>query len=195
MQLSELGIPLMRVVADHPSCTAKFHTSLAKPAPSSIHIMGLKHGLNLDTPAESQKDRMSLENPHGFPPHPTKTSNPQIFQDQRSRAVWSPEVEYLVEMGCVKPLVDLLAVSDAKIIGVALEALENILKAHWDRGFWWGHEVCKTSILMAMAQLVYRGFIVRLQTGDAMGLELYHLTMPWMFGDSTSILSQDVRSI
>jgi hypothetical protein len=41
-------------------------------------------------------------------------------------------VEYLVEMGCVKPLVDLLAVSDAKIIGVALEALENILKAHWD---------------------------------------------------------------
>lgn len=85
MQLSELGIPLMRVVADHPSCTAKFHPSLAKPAPSSIHIMGLKHGLNLDTPAESQKDRMSLENPHGFPPHPTKTSNPQIFQDQRSR--------------------------------------------------------------------------------------------------------------
>lgn len=39
------------------------------------------------------------------------------------------EVEYLVEMNCVKPLVDLLAVSDAKIIGVALEALENILKA------------------------------------------------------------------
>ena len=29
----------------------------------------------------------------------------------------------------MKPLVDLLAVSDAKIIGVALEALENILKA------------------------------------------------------------------
>ena len=55
MQLSELGIPLMRVVADHPSCTAKIHTSLAKPAPSSIHIMGLKHGLNLDTPTESQK--------------------------------------------------------------------------------------------------------------------------------------------
>ena len=38
-------------------------------------------------------------------------------------------MEYLVESGCVKPLVDLLAVSDAKIIGVALEALENILKA------------------------------------------------------------------
>merc|ERR1719284_137269 len=38
------------------------------------------------------------------------------------------QVEYLVECQCIKPLVDLLTVSDAKIIGVALEALENILK-------------------------------------------------------------------
>merc|ERR1711972_894229 len=38
------------------------------------------------------------------------------------------QVEYLVELGCIKPMVDLLSVSDAKIIGVALEALENILK-------------------------------------------------------------------
>jgi len=43
------------------------------------------------------------------------------------------QVEYLVEMNCVKPLVDLLAVSDAKIIGVALEALENILKVGKDK--------------------------------------------------------------
>lgn len=38
------------------------------------------------------------------------------------------QVEYLVECGCIKPMVDLLGVSDAKIIGIALEALENILK-------------------------------------------------------------------
>jgi HEAT repeat protein len=38
------------------------------------------------------------------------------------------QIDYLVEAGCIKPMVDLLSVSDAKIIGVALEALENILK-------------------------------------------------------------------
>merc|ERR1712203_211452 len=38
------------------------------------------------------------------------------------------QVEYLVECGCIKPMVELLSVSDAKIIGVALEAIENILK-------------------------------------------------------------------
>eukprot|EP00425_Heterocapsa_triquetra_P028587 CAMPEP_0195101888 /NCGR_PEP_ID=MMETSP0448-20130528/65381_1 /TAXON_ID=66468 /ORGANISM="Heterocapsa triquestra, Strain CCMP 448" /LENGTH=532 /DNA_ID=CAMNT_0040137281 /DNA_START=79 /DNA_END=1674 /DNA_ORIENTATION=- len=38
------------------------------------------------------------------------------------------QVEYLVECQCIPPMVDLLSVSDAKIIGVALEALENILK-------------------------------------------------------------------
>jgi hypothetical protein len=38
------------------------------------------------------------------------------------------QIAYLVECGCVKPMVDLLSVSDAKIIGVALEALENILR-------------------------------------------------------------------
>jgi len=38
------------------------------------------------------------------------------------------QIQYLVECGCIKPLVDLLSVSDSKIIVVALEALENILK-------------------------------------------------------------------
>jgi len=38
------------------------------------------------------------------------------------------QIEYLAEVGCIKPLVDLLGVSDIKIIGVALEALENVLK-------------------------------------------------------------------
>lgn len=38
------------------------------------------------------------------------------------------QIEYLVECGCIKPLVDLFSVSDPKTIGVALESLENILK-------------------------------------------------------------------
>mmetsp|Transcript_23799 Transcript_23799/g.75423 ORF Transcript_23799/g.75423 Transcript_23799/m.75423 type:complete len:539 (-) Transcript_23799:269-1885(-) len=38
------------------------------------------------------------------------------------------QIGYLIEQGCIKPLVELLKVSDTKIIGVALEALENILK-------------------------------------------------------------------
>mmetsp|Transcript_115139 Transcript_115139/g.365827 ORF Transcript_115139/g.365827 Transcript_115139/m.365827 type:complete len:541 (-) Transcript_115139:147-1769(-) len=37
-------------------------------------------------------------------------------------------IEYLVEQGCIKPLCDLLTVSDGKMIGVGLDALANILK-------------------------------------------------------------------
>jgi hypothetical protein len=39
------------------------------------------------------------------------------------------QIEYLVQCGCIEPMVDLLNVSDTKIIGVALECMENILKA------------------------------------------------------------------
>ncbi|CDR43103.1 CYFA0S11e00254g1_1 [Cyberlindnera fabianii] len=37
-------------------------------------------------------------------------------------------IRYLVSQGCIKPLCDLLAVADSRIIEVALDALENILK-------------------------------------------------------------------
>jgi len=41
----------------------------------------------------------------------------------------SPEqLRYLVAQGCIKPLCDLLSASDARVITVALEGLENILK-------------------------------------------------------------------
>jgi len=39
-----------------------------------------------------------------------------------------PQIRYLVQCGCIKPLCDLLTCSDAKIVTVALEGLENILK-------------------------------------------------------------------
>lgn len=38
------------------------------------------------------------------------------------------QIKYLVGQGCIKPLCDLLTCSDAKIIIVALEGLENILR-------------------------------------------------------------------
>lgn len=58
--------------------------------------------------------------------------------DIRKEAAWaisnatsggSPEqILHLVHQGCIRPLCDLLTVQDAKIISVALEGLENILK-------------------------------------------------------------------
>lgn len=38
------------------------------------------------------------------------------------------QIRYLVSQGCIKPLCDLLTASDARVITVALEGLENILK-------------------------------------------------------------------
>ncbi|CAN0072366.1 unnamed protein product [Discosporangium mesarthrocarpum] len=58
--------------------------------------------------------------------------------DIRKEAAWAisnatsggkPEqIKYLVQQGCIPPLSDLLEVKDAKIVTVALEGLENILK-------------------------------------------------------------------
>lgn len=38
------------------------------------------------------------------------------------------QIKYLVYAGCIKPLCDLLDCSEAKIVKVAMEGLENILK-------------------------------------------------------------------
>lgn len=38
------------------------------------------------------------------------------------------QIRTMVEMGCIKPLCDLLTCNDARIVTVALEGLENILK-------------------------------------------------------------------
>eukprot|EP00931_Biecheleriopsis_adriatica_P015911 TRINITY_DN1190_c0_g1_i1.p1 TRINITY_DN1190_c0_g1~~TRINITY_DN1190_c0_g1_i1.p1 ORF type:complete len:534 (+),score=132.55 TRINITY_DN1190_c0_g1_i1:68-1669(+) len=63
--------------------------------------------------------------------------------DVKKEAAWaisnatsggSPQqIEYLVQIGCIQPLVDILSISDPKIIGVALEALDNILKFGKDK--------------------------------------------------------------
>lgn len=38
------------------------------------------------------------------------------------------QLKYLVDVGAIKPLCDLLSVPDVRIVTVALEGLENILK-------------------------------------------------------------------
>jgi hypothetical protein len=58
--------------------------------------------------------------------------------DIRKEAAWaisnatsggSPEqIKFLVQQGCIRPLCDLLVVSDPKIVTIALEGLENILR-------------------------------------------------------------------
>lgn len=58
--------------------------------------------------------------------------------DIRKEAAWaisnatsggSPQqIKFLVQQGCIRPLCDLLTVSDPKIVTIALEGLENILK-------------------------------------------------------------------
>lgn len=52
------------------------------------------------------------------------------------------QIKYLVHLGCIKPLCDLLVCQDVRIVTVALEGLENILKvghcsAYISRGFSW----------------------------------------------------------
>ena len=59
--------------------------------------------------------------------------------DIRKEAAWAisnatsggtqEQIKYLVSAGCIKPLCDLLNCADPRIITVALEGLENILKA------------------------------------------------------------------
>jgi len=58
--------------------------------------------------------------------------------DIRKEAAWAisnatsggnaEQIQYLVQQGCISPLCDLLIVNDPKIITIALEGLENILK-------------------------------------------------------------------
>ena len=38
------------------------------------------------------------------------------------------QIKFLVSQGCIRPLCDLLTVNDSKIVSIALEGLENILK-------------------------------------------------------------------
>merc|ERR1712083_132678 len=38
------------------------------------------------------------------------------------------QIEHLLQCGCIKPMVDLMTVSDVKVVGVALDAIENILR-------------------------------------------------------------------
>jgi importin subunit alpha-1 len=71
---------------------------------------------------------------------PTTLSYYIIFLefDIRKEAAWAisnatsggnhQQIKFLVQQGCIRPLCDLLGVNDPKIVTIALEGLENILK-------------------------------------------------------------------
>ena len=62
-------------------------------------------------------------------------SLPAAKRFDNSSDVWSPVVaclapnRYLVSQGCIKPLCDLLTCNDPRLVTVALEGIENVLKA------------------------------------------------------------------
>ena len=58
------------------------------------------------------------------------------------------QIRGLVDNGCIKPLCDTLTVNDTRIIIVALEGLENILKVKGG----WGHSEC---VSMCWAQYMH----------------------------------------
>ena len=43
------------------------------------------------------------------------------------------QIKYLVQAGCIRPLCDLLTCTDTRIVSIALEGLENILKVHYQQ--------------------------------------------------------------
>eukprot|EP00929_Paragymnodinium_shiwhaense_P012816 TRINITY_DN120709_c0_g1_i1.p2 TRINITY_DN120709_c0_g1~~TRINITY_DN120709_c0_g1_i1.p2 ORF type:complete len:538 (+),score=181.48 TRINITY_DN120709_c0_g1_i1:69-1682(+) len=83
------------------------------------------------------RDQIQAVIDHGIIPPVIQLLQTADF-DIKKEAAWvisnatsggSPQqIDYLVRNGCIKPMVDLMSVQDTKIVGVALEALENILK-------------------------------------------------------------------
>mmetsp|Transcript_2861 Transcript_2861/g.4325 ORF Transcript_2861/g.4325 Transcript_2861/m.4325 type:complete len:452 (+) Transcript_2861:3-1358(+) len=80
--------------------------------------------------------------------------------DIRKEAAWAisnatsggtpAQIKFLVNQGCIRPLCDLLGVSDPKIVTIALEGLENILKVgHTDASLTESHNVMATYIAEA----------------------------------------------
>lgn len=71
-----------------------------------------------------------------IPPLVQLLSNAEF--DIRKEAAWAisnatsggnpTQIKFLVSQGCIRPLCDLLTVNDSKIVSIALEGLENILK-------------------------------------------------------------------
>lgn len=84
---------------------------------------------------------------------------------------------YLVQSGCIKPLCNLLETSEARIIKIAMEALENILKV-WVPGL-----ALELLILLEPSEFesVQGKFAKHLfsPVNIGMNLEVQYITFPW----------------
>jgi HEAT repeat protein len=82
--------------------------------------------------------------------------------DIRKEAAWAisnatsggtpQQIQYLVMQGCIRPLCDLLVVADSKIIIVALEGLENILKVGSEEAKECGSQINKMATYIEEAE-------------------------------------------
>jgi HEAT repeat protein len=76
--------------------------------------------------------------------------------DSRKEAAWAisnatsggnpAQIKFLVQQGCIRPLCDLLSVNDSKIVTIALEGLENILKVGEEEAKTTGHNQMATYV-------------------------------------------------
>jgi len=83
------------------------------------------------------KDQIEEVIKAGLIPHVVQALSSGDF-DIKKEAAWAisnavssgqpPQIQYLVEQNCIKPLCDLLSVNDSRVIGVAMDAIQNILK-------------------------------------------------------------------
>ena len=82
--------------------------------------------------------------------------------DIRKEAAWAisnatsggnpQQIKFLVQQGCIRPLCDLLTGSDPKIVTIALEGLENILKVGEDEMRHTGAAQNEMTILISEAE-------------------------------------------
>ena len=86
--------------------------------------------------AGSKEQIQTVINAHAIPPIIALLSAPEF--EVRKEAAWAisnatsggtkEQIHYMVQQGCLSPLCELLNVQDARIVIVALEGLENILR-------------------------------------------------------------------
>ena len=82
--------------------------------------------------------------------------------DIRKEAAWAisnatsggnpQQINFLVQQGCIRPLCDLLVVSDPKIITIALEGLENILRVGEEQARFSGNGTNQMALYISEAE-------------------------------------------
>jgi hypothetical protein len=99
------------------------------------------------------------------------------------------QIRYLVDVGAVRPLCDLLSVPDVRIVTVALEGLENILKVrcHVDHHShfpfvvspYYYYDIKFVDVITAVSFLQLSRHLIILSHSACTGIELSWLVISW----------------